>query len=117
LVALFAVVWWLLPELLYRQPKTGPEARLKAITDTRTALLAGLLGLAAILTFRLNSRGQMTDRHTKAIKQLGSDNLDVLGGIYALEHIAVDSPCAPRAWVACPRRSAPGADYGDQFIR
>jgi hypothetical protein len=93
LVVLFAVCWWRLPHLLYGYPKTEPEARLKAITDTRTALLAGLLGLAAILTFWLNSRGQMTDRYTNAIKQLGSKTLDVrLGGIYALEHIADDSP-------------------------
>ena len=35
----------------------------------------------------------MTDRYTKAIEQLGSDKLDVrIGGIYALERIARDSP-------------------------
>ena len=35
----------------------------------------------------------MTDRYTKSIEQLGSDKLDVrLGGIYALERIARDSP-------------------------
>jgi hypothetical protein len=117
LVALFAVVWWLLPELLYRQPKTGPEARLEAIPDTRTALLAGLLGLAAILTFRLNSRGQMTDRYTKDIKQLVSDNLDVrLGGIYALEHIA-STRHAPAGLGCMSEEVGLGADYGDQFIR
>jgi len=34
----------------------------------------------------------MPDRYTKAIKQLGSDKLDVrLGGIYALERVAHDS--------------------------
>ena len=34
----------------------------------------------------------MTDRYTRAIKQLGSDKLDVrIGGIYALERIARDS--------------------------
>jgi hypothetical protein len=93
LVVLFAMIWWLIPPLLYRHTATGPEARLKAITDTRTALLAGLIGLGALLTFQLNSRGQMTDRYTKAIDQLGANKLDVrLGGIYALEHIADDSP-------------------------
>ena len=35
----------------------------------------------------------MTDRYTKAIEQLGSDKLDVrIGGIYALERVARDSP-------------------------
>jgi uncharacterized protein YjbI with pentapeptide repeats len=64
-----------------------------------TALLAGLIGVGALLTFWLNNRvyrltqeGQITDRYTKAIEQLGSDKLDVrLGGIYALERIAKDS--------------------------
>jgi hypothetical protein len=33
-----------------------------------------------------------SDRYTKAIEQLGSDKLDLhLGGIHALERIAVDS--------------------------
>src|ERR1700678_27762 len=37
-------------------------------------------------------QGQVTDRYTKAIEQLGSDKLDVrIGGIYALERIARDS--------------------------
>ena len=64
----FIVVWLTVPAWLYRNV-TG-DTRVKAITDTRTALLAGLIG----------------------IEQLGSTGLDVrLGGIYALERIAVDS--------------------------
>jgi uncharacterized protein YjbI with pentapeptide repeats len=43
-------------------------------------------------TYRLTQQGQITERYTKAIEQLGSDKLDVrLGGIYALERIATDS--------------------------
>ena len=43
-------------------------------------------------TFELNEQGQVTDRYTKAIEQLGSDKLDVrIGGLYALERIARDS--------------------------
>jgi Pentapeptide repeats (8 copies) len=43
-------------------------------------------------TLQLTEQGQVTDRYTKAIEQLGSDKLDVrLGGIYALERIARDS--------------------------
>ena len=44
-------------------------------------------------TVELTEQGQVTDRYTKAIEQLGSDKLDVrIGGIYALERIACDSP-------------------------
>ena len=43
-------------------------------------------------THELTEQGQVTDRFTKAIEQLGSDKLDVrIGGIYALERIARDS--------------------------
>ena len=43
-------------------------------------------------TFELTEQGQVTDRFTKAIEQLGSDKLDVrIGGIYALERVARDS--------------------------
>jgi hypothetical protein len=45
-------------------------------------------------TLGLTEQGQVTDRYTKAIEQLGSYNkLDVrIGGIYALERVARDSP-------------------------
>lgn len=40
----------------------------------------------------LDRQGQLTDRFSKAIEQLGSDKLQIrLGGIYALERIAHDS--------------------------
>ena len=53
---------------------------------------AGALIFTA-LNFNLTKRGQVTDRYTKAIEQLGSDKgLDVrIGGIYALQRIARDS--------------------------
>jgi uncharacterized protein YjbI with pentapeptide repeats len=42
---------------------------------------------------RIASEGQITDRFTKAIAQLGDTKLEIrLGGIYALERIAKDSP-------------------------
>ena len=42
---------------------------------------------------RISEQGQITDRFSKAIEQLGSDKLHVrLGGIYALERIMTDSP-------------------------
>jgi hypothetical protein len=62
--------------------------------------LAQILGGAALLvglyftsqTLRTTQEGQITDRFTKAIDQLGKDTLAVrLGGIHALERIAIDS--------------------------
>ena len=57
---------------------------------------AGLLAAGALLftagNFTLSREGQVTNRYTKAIEQLGSDKLDVrIGGIYALERVARDS--------------------------
>src|SRR5215831_3332682 len=48
---------------------------------------------AAKRTVEITEQGQVTDRYSKAIEQLGSDKLDVrIGGIYALERVARDSP-------------------------
>ena len=102
---------------------------MKAITDTRTALLAGLAAIGALGTFWLNARtqrftaetlriseknfqlterGHLTDHYAKAIEQLGDDNLDVrLGGIYALEQLATDSPPGRRTG-RCARSGAAG---------
>src|SRR5205823_3729030 len=90
----------------------------KRRNDLRTGLLQAIAGLAVIATLLstllqlqanqrqlevnqrqatdqqdLTRQGQIADRFTKAIEQLGSqNNLDVrLGGIYALEQIARDS--------------------------
>src|SRR5262249_11729415 len=91
---------WKLPSLLYGDvSQASADARLQAASGFRTALIAGLAGLAALgslvtasRTYRLSQRGQLTDRYTKAIEQLGNDKLDVrLGGIYALERVAKDS--------------------------
>jgi uncharacterized protein YjbI with pentapeptide repeats len=44
-------------------------------------------------TVELTEQGQVTDRYTRAIDQLGSKTIDItIGGIYALERIARDSP-------------------------
>ena len=77
-----------------------------AVDNARGRLLtlgAGLFAAGALVftarnftvsrrTLHLTEQGQVTDRYTKAIEQLGSDKLDVrIGGIYALERIAGDS--------------------------
>jgi uncharacterized protein YjbI with pentapeptide repeats len=77
-----------------------------ALDNARDRLLtfgAGLFAAGALIftarnftvsrrTLELTEQGQVTDRYTKAIEQLGSDKLDVrIGGIYALERVARDS--------------------------
>jgi hypothetical protein len=58
---------------------------------------AGLFAAGALIftarTFALSRQGQVTDRYTKAIEQLGeTDKLDMrLGGICSLERVARDS--------------------------
>ncbi len=65
----------------------------------RTALLAMLAGSLAVVgayytsrNFALNRQGQITERFTRAVDQLGNEHVDVrLGGIYALERLARES--------------------------
>ena len=67
------VAVWKLPSLLYGDvSQASAEARLQAVSGFRTALIAGLAGLAALgslvmasRTYRLTQQGQLTDRYTK----------------------------------------------------
>jgi uncharacterized protein YjbI with pentapeptide repeats len=76
------------------------DSRRQLQNDARTTALQGIAGLAvlvgAFFTYRqlqIAREGQVTERFTRAIDQLGDENEDVrLGGIYALERIANDSP-------------------------
>lgn len=58
------------------------------------ALLAVIVTAATfIVTSKQTNEGQVTDRYIRAVAQLGDPALDVrLGGIYALERLARDSP-------------------------
>ena len=93
LVGIVLLIWRVPPALYAYVP--DPKDRAAAEASTRTGLIAGLAGLGALgslaiatRTYRLTQQGQITDRYTRAIEQLGSDKLDVrLGGIYALERI------------------------------
>lgn len=111
LLVLAAVVW--LPRLIY---PPLPSRELDHVTNAekrielqqaqsqlqngfRSQLLQGLGGLVVVAgaaagwqQLRLAREGQITERFTRAIDHLGSDNLDVrLGGIYALERVAKNS--------------------------
>ena len=97
------IVWALLvpgTDWLARHDIGSTKGSLAAARDAARGRLltlgAGLLAAGALLftarNFVLSREGQVTDRYTKAIEQLGSDKLDVrIGGIYALERIARDS--------------------------
>jgi hypothetical protein len=86
--------------------KSRSDSR-RAATTATLALFAGAISVfgayvgartyavnrdSARRTHDLDREGQITERFTRAIDQLGNANLDIrLGGIYALERIARDS--------------------------
>ncbi|MEV4243160.1 pentapeptide repeat-containing protein [Streptosporangium canum] len=89
-----------------RQQMTATE-RVEAVNAARHTLIQAATGLVVIggviftaqgLWYTAQSldasrQGQITDRYTKAVDQIGSGKLDVrLGGMYALERLAQDSP-------------------------
>jgi hypothetical protein len=107
LVLLAAAVLVVPPWLLARDVGAGklaPDQRANALNSVRSTMVQGIVGLAALggifvawqqlQTDRdLTREGQVTDRYTRAIDQLGHEAVDVrLGAIYALERIAKDSP-------------------------
>ena len=104
LLLVLAVVWVILvpaADWLGRHDvgAATPALRQTARDAARGRLLtlgAGLLAAGALIftarNFALSREGQVTDRYTKAITQLGDEKLDVrIGGIYALERVARDS--------------------------
>jgi uncharacterized protein YjbI with pentapeptide repeats len=98
LLVVFVVVK-LAPQWLASTDGLNASDRAAEIGRVRTALLAMLAGLIAAVgaiytarTYALNRQGQITERFTRAIEQLGHEQLDVrVGGIFALERIARDS--------------------------
>lgn len=101
------------------------EAALDHARGRLLTLGAGLLAAGALWftarnftlsrrTFSLAEQGQVTDRYTKAIEQLGSEKVDVrIGGIYALELVARDSgrdhPTVIEVLCTFIREHSPGA--------
>jgi hypothetical protein len=93
------VLLYVLPLVLVSGRGLDAEQQVTAENDLRTILVQALGGLIVLVgTFRtihLNREGQITERFTRAIDQLGqtgAEKLDVrLGGIYALERIGRDS--------------------------
>jgi hypothetical protein len=89
----------LLPRRRLRRTSVDPmrgEGRWTRVTALVTAFTAlGALVFTA-QSLRATEQGQLTDRFTKAIDQLGTPGPEHLwvrvGGIFALERIAIDSP-------------------------
>jgi hypothetical protein len=89
----------LIPEWLGDTDGLTPNEQATERGRVRAGLLTFLAGSIAVVgavytarTFALNRRGQVTERFTRAVDQLGSDNPDVrLGGIYALDRLARES--------------------------
>jgi hypothetical protein len=99
--ALGVLSLWVLPAALARHPSHGMTAaqRLAAVNNVRTPLIAFLVAVGAIgtlvftaRTYALNREGNVTDRYSKAVGQLGDAAPQVrIGGVYALERIGSDS--------------------------
>jgi hypothetical protein len=107
LLAIWKVPQW---QAASWQGRIEPKDVAKLENDARTTLVQAVGGLALLIgllftwrnvkatertsqeTLRISQEGQLTERFTRAIDQLGSDKLQIcLGGIYALERIARDS--------------------------
>jgi uncharacterized protein YjbI with pentapeptide repeats len=102
-----------------------PSGQAQAVNAIRSTLMQGFAGLAVLagLLFtwrqvRDTRQGQVTDRYTRAIDQLGQPGPELrVGAIYALERIARDSAADRRtivevlaAFVRLHARLSPGTD-------
>ena len=110
-IALWAVwLLWQVPRwqaAAWRQSMELKEREIFDIENSSRATLGQILSGVAVLaglifawqqlgntsqTLYVSQEGQITDRFTRAVDQLGNDDLTIrLGGIYALERIARDS--------------------------
>ncbi|HEY3033228.1 MAG TPA: hypothetical protein VGJ54_01020 [Streptosporangiaceae bacterium] len=101
-VAAFGWLLWRGPAWVYRDawPRLTAAEQVTATGQFRIALIqfAGAAGAVVALaytarTYRLAHRGQLTERFSKALERLGSDEPYVrLGGVHALAHVLRDSP-------------------------
>lgn len=113
-MAVAGLALWELPQWQVPPEVTDPRVRAELENQFRTTLAQIALGLVVLIgayltlrrvrateqqvraaeqTVEISREQQITERFTRAIEQLGSDKLAIrLGGIYALERIARDSP-------------------------
>ncbi len=91
-IALIGII--VVAEVYYVQPQDAKD-RASFISTIGSFVGGGALLIGLFFTWQqlqITLDGQITDRITKAVEQIGSENLSVrLGGLYALERIALDS--------------------------
>ena len=105
-VLAFTLWLWILPTweniLLIPGPQNRSSSQIEFAKTVATIIVALGVSVTLYLTWRrvtaaertieVAQEGQITERFTRAIDQLGSDKVSIrLGGIYALERIARDS--------------------------
>jgi hypothetical protein len=99
-LGLLWVALFLLPPRLVDDPELSAKERADAQNGVRTVGVAALVAIGGVTTvlytvrtFRLTQQSQLTERYTKAVAQLGEDQVEGrIGGIYALERLMQDSP-------------------------
>ncbi|WP_171064131.1 hypothetical protein [Actinomadura soli] len=97
LAAVYAVALRRMPAWMGLEGKGGDakdrhNARL-LVVSAGGAIVVAISLLYTARNYRLSHRGQVTDRFTKALERLSSEDIDArLGGIYALAHVGADSP-------------------------
>lgn len=101
-VVVLVTILWTLPTLLTAGHGHSLSAAelLKAQNDVRSTLVTLMAATAAAVglaftgrTYFLNLSGQVTDRYSKAVGQLGEKDIAVrVGAVYALERVGRDSP-------------------------
>lgn len=75
------------------------QAQSQLANDARSSMLQGIAGLLVVVgaaaawrQVHITREGQITERFTRAVDQLGSENTSIrIGGVYALERIARNS--------------------------
>jgi uncharacterized protein YjbI with pentapeptide repeats len=101
------LVAWQVPLYILTELPAGSKDLVDAQDELRKTFIQIIVGIAIFYGLYLTARrtkaieetalkitteGQITERFTKAVEQLGNDRLEIrLGGIYALERIARDS--------------------------
>jgi len=99
-IGLLYIVIAVLPSQLIGSGLTGREARARAESEMRGALLQALGGFVLLVglyytarSFRASRDAQITERYSRAVSQLSEKSLAVrLGAVLALERIWRDSP-------------------------
>lgn len=96
LVAIWRVPQWQTSSVKFSTPDKQAEVENAYRTTLIQALGGTFLFVTAYFSYRnlkATEEKQITERYSKSIEQLGDDKIEVrLGGIYALERIARDSP-------------------------